>query len=47
MRPLKCWAWKPMCAWNGHKPTVGVRTNYNGHRVPCVICERCYKVLPL
>jgi len=45
MRPLKCWAWKPVCAWSGHKPTVGTRINYNGNRVPCVLCERCYKVL--
>lgn len=47
MRPLKCWAWKPVCVWAGHKPTAGTARNYNGQFVVCMICERCYKVLTI
>lgn len=41
MRPLKCWAWKPVCLWDGHKPVPGIDSRL---RV-CIICARCYKVL--
>jgi hypothetical protein len=43
MRPLKCFALKPLCWWNGHEPTVGtVYAQYRGKRVPCVMCARCH-----
>jgi hypothetical protein len=46
MRPLKCWAWKPVCAWNGHKPVPGTRFSRVYYRhVECLICDRCHKVL--
>ena len=44
MKPLKCYAWKAWCLWNGHEPVPGVRYVY-GEAMLCICCKHCHKYL--
>lgn len=46
MKPLKCYAWRAWCLWNGHVPVPGRRYDIvYGRHTDCVCCKHCHKVL--